>query len=67
MIKIDVKGYCQSCTDFEPDVQRPEKLYPIGSEEVTVTDTIIRCRYRKRCETIKRYLEKQEDKDNATV
>lgn len=67
MITLDVKPYCQSCLDFEPDVEKPEKLYgesPNGeSIEYIISDTVIRCRYRKRCEAIKRYLDKQKEKD----
>lgn len=60
MITLDVKPYCQSCLDFEPDVEKPEKLYG-ESIEYIISDTVIRCRYRKRCEAIKRYLDKQKE------
>lgn len=59
MIKLEVQEYCHSCSDFEPDVERPEKYYA-GSEEVVMTNTVVRCRYRKRCENLKRYLERTE-------
>lgn len=69
-IRIDVKDYCAECCDFEPDVTKPERstLYfeSMGEQKnmVLQTDTIVRCKYRNRCEAIKRYLEKQkEDKE----
>ena len=55
MIRLDIQEYCHVCSDFEPDVEKPEKYYS-DFEEVIMTDTVVRCRYRKRCENIKRYL-----------
>lgn len=63
-IKIDVKEYCTDCCDFEADVTKPEKTYYYDcSEQVceSTSDTIVRCRYSKRCEAIKRFLEKQKE------
>lgn len=57
MIRFDIKEYCQSCMDFEPDIERPVKMFA-GDEVVIQTDTIVRCEYRGRCEAIRRYLEK---------
>ena len=59
MIRIDVEEYCQQCLDFEPDVTKPERYYAAGKELPLHTDTIIQCKYRKRCAAIKRYLEQQ--------
>lgn len=59
MIKVEVEGYCQSCLDFSPDVTEPVKIYAGGDEEITLSDTIIRCEHRRRCAGIKRYLEQQ--------
>lgn len=63
MIRLDVQEYCQQCMDFRPDVDMPQKAYgtnPDGSEvEIILSDTVIRCGNRKRCEAIRRYLEKQ--------
>lgn len=65
-IRIDVKEYCADCFDFEADVTRPERMsyHSIGapSDDPYVTfqsDTVIRCTHAKRCEGIKRYLEKR--------
>lgn len=54
MIRLDVQLYCELCREFEPDVTRPETL--TTSDGIYQTDTIISCRYAKRCENIKRYL-----------
>ena len=69
MIRLDVQEYCQSCCDFEPDVIRPEKNVFTdvdGNRLVIQTDTIVRCKYAKRCENIRRYLKQQseENKDS---
>lgn len=62
MITIDVAEYCSACMDFDPDVQRPQKEYRmIGSdgvftrsEEIVISDTVIRCSNRNRCKNIER-------------
>ena len=63
-IRIEVKEYCADCLDFEADVTSPERTSLYGSDSsepvaVYQTDTIVRCKYAKRCEGIKRYLEKR--------
>lgn len=58
MIRLEVENYCHSCSDFHPDVFGPEKVFA-GKEEIIVTDTVVKCEYRKRCNAIKRYLEQQ--------
>lgn len=59
-IKLEVQPYCSECCDFEADVTKPERVtavvYGINEPTVGRTDTIIRCKYAKRCEAIKRYL-----------
>lgn len=66
-IRIDIQEYCSACRDFEADITKPEvKYYHTGLEFVTKqTDTVIRCKYAKRCENIKRFLEKQAAKEDA--
>lgn len=71
MIRLEVQEYCHACSDFEPDVEKPEKYYSgtamsffLGSEEVIMTDTVVRCKYRKRCENLKRYLARVEKEAN---
>lgn len=57
MIRVEVQDYCAACLDFEADVIKPfhRATDPAG----VYTDTVIRCSHAKRCEAIKRYLEKQ--------
>lgn len=59
-IELVVKDYCGECCEFEADVIKPEnRLIRVGDNDTKVikTDTIVRCKYAKRCENIKRYLE----------
>ena len=68
MIRVDVQPYCDSCCDFEPDITKPTKSsFATAFNEITVvqSDTIIRCKYAKRCESIKRYLDSQSKKEAA--
>ena len=66
MIKIEVEDYCQLCLDFTPDVTKPERLYSLECPDgMVMSDTIVRCEYRKRCAGIKRYLDQQIKGENA--
>ena len=58
MIRLNVEEYCHQCLDFTPDVIPPTRSADESGEH-TQTDTIIQCKYRKRCAGIKRYLEQQ--------
>lgn len=64
MITIDVAEYCSACMDFDPDVQRPQKAYGM-SEEIVISDTVIRCSNRNRCKNIERYLRKKVTNDGV--
>lgn len=66
MITIDVAEYCSACMDFDPDVQRPQKAYGM-SEEIVISDTVIRCSNRNRCKNIERYLRKKVTNLRETV
>lgn len=62
MIRLDISGYCSDCCDFEPDVTKPVRsTLATNLNEITTvqTDTVVRCKYARRCESIKRYLERQ--------
>lgn len=63
MIRINVEEYCHQCLDFNPDVIPPTRGIDEKGEPVQ-TDTIIQCKYRKRCANMIRYLEHQA-KDEA--
>lgn len=65
MIRIDTQPYCDCCLDFTPDVEPPERLYGYfdnGQEYEQFGDTVVRCKYRKRCANMVRYLQKQMEK-----
>ena len=59
MIKLEVEGYCQQCLDFCPDVVKPERVVVVGSDKPIYSDTIVHCKYQKRCSGIRRFLEQQ--------
>lgn len=58
MIRLNVEEYCHQCLDFTPDVIPPARSTAENGEHIQ-TDTIIQCKYRKRCAGIKRFLEQQ--------
>lgn len=63
MIRLEVEEYCQECLDFTPDVTKPERALFVNGE-VTYTDTIVQCKYRKRCGNIERFLRQQAKGDH---
>lgn len=54
-IKLKVKPYCAECCDFESEVIPPQRHYG-ENMEVSISDTIVRCKNARRCEAIERYL-----------
>lgn len=59
MIKLDVRRYCQNCTEFKPEVtQRTEQLncYDFGGDSCLYSDTIVECEHRRHCEALYNYL-----------
>ena len=50
MIKLDVKGYCHNCSDFEPHAER---LYIDG---ITTCHTVVTCKYAERCERMENHI-----------
>lgn len=60
-MKLDVRPYCDCCPEFTPEVEFGERLYD-GGEVFTMGETTVRCLYRKRCENMVRYLQKQMEK-----
>lgn len=62
MIRLDIEKYCHECLDFTPDVIKPEREVTEdikGKRHISYTDTIVQCKYRKRCAGIKRFLEQK--------
>jgi len=63
MIKLDIKNYCHSCTEFDPEVEYPKHIYTNG--DITVSsNTVIRCKERAKCENFMRHLKGEEMKPN---
>ena len=60
MIKLEVQDYCQTCPNFEADVERPVTLYR-DAEEITIGDTIIRCENRRICERVKKVISNEKE------
>lgn len=62
MIRLEVQPYCSECLDFEASVREPQfmRLNFVGDgAEESHTDTVIRCKNARRCESLMRYLKKQ--------
>ena len=61
-IILEVQPYCATCPDFEADVTRPNKVQ-VYVDEFILSDTIVKCRYAKRCENIRKFLAKQDKEE----
>lgn len=56
MIKLDVDDYCQSCPDFEADVEK----FEYGClNEVKSVYTTIRCENSDRCRNLVKHLKEE--------
>ena len=55
MIQLQVEPYCHQCPDFCSEVMKTDPVY-LGDTKLTLSDTIVKCAYRKRCAGIYRYL-----------
>lgn len=63
MITLDVKDYCHNCPGFEAEViSDSTRLYAGGVEYCEASNKVVKCRYRKRCEAMMKYLEKEKSK-----
>lgn len=59
VIQVDVAEYCQRdccCPCFSPDVEEPVKVHALDDEIELYGDYIIRCKNRKLCESLIKYL-----------
>ena len=60
MIKLEIKKYCQNCTDFVCEIHKESRvsntvcfgLDPTMMERQVVNDTIVRCANRDLCKRI---------------
>ena len=63
MINLIVPEYCQSCTDFEPQVtKRPGHVETSYGDLILCGDTYVECEYRHRCKAIYEYFEREKKK-----
>ena len=60
MIRLEVQPYCESCMDFEADVEKPSTLICSDGVFEMTGDTIVRCENRERCERIRQFVLKGE-------
>lgn len=59
MIKLDIREYCQSCTEFEPQItQRPAQSARLSGDICVFGDTIVECEHRRHCETLYNHLKR---------
>ena len=59
MIRLKVESYCHECPYFEAEVKNPQVLYADFEIYEIVGDTIVTCRYKYRCELLKKNLMKR--------
>ena len=55
MITTDFKNYCENCPELEPEADTQSIKY-IYMEQIT--NTVIRCKHRQRCEAIREAVQK---------
>lgn len=60
MIRLAVEEYCHNCLEFEPK-SSTSTLCADNSEKIV--NTTVTCKHINRCRAIKRYLEKENKKD----
>ena len=58
MIRLEIAEYCSECEDFKASVETPAKYFA-EDEVIVLSDTVISCANKKRCEAIRRYLERK--------
>lgn len=57
MIKLNIREYCQDCTDFYPEVaQRPAQIVSLSGDDCMLGDTIVECGHRRHCEALYNHL-----------
>lgn len=62
MIKLDIREYCQDCTEFEPQVaQRPAQATRLSGDICVFGDTIVECENRRHCADLYNYLKRSDN------
>lgn len=59
MIRLEVESYCHECPYFEAEAKNSQVLYANFEIYEIVGDTIVTCRYKYRCELLKKNLMKR--------
>lgn len=59
MIRLEVESYCHECPYFEAEVKNSQVLYANFEIYEIAGDTIVTCRYKYRCELLKKNLMKR--------
>ena len=60
MIKLDIREYCQDCTDFDPQVaHKPTQFASLSGDIGVLGDTIIECEHRRHCEALYNHLKRR--------
>lgn len=65
MISLYVKNYCHNCPEFEPDVEK-DTIYSenyLMEKRTTHTQTYIYCKHKDRCESMIKFLKKEEGRE----
>lgn len=63
-IRLIIDEQCQDCSEFEPDIEKNVQFndYYDNHSHFTMCITEIRCAHACRCQSINRYLERQNRK-----
>jgi hypothetical protein len=68
MIELNVKEYCENCTEFEPETQTNVQHacfddFMRGPEVIVSANTSVTCKHAQRCECIREFIEKEMKKE----
>ena len=62
MIRLEVKDFCQNCTEFDPETTVSERSY-CGMTGVNIlADTTVTCRNAQKCNCLYEFIKKENDK-----
>lgn len=68
MIELNVKEYCENCTEFEPETQTNVRHvcfndFTRDPEVIVSANTSVTCKHAQRCECIREFIEKEMKKE----
>lgn len=60
MITLKVDEYCHNCPEFEPSVDRTTMCSDdfFGNPSMVLTETVVTCEHKQRCQSIHAYIVK---------